>query len=114
MSRAQALMICLLLGVCLGILTACGEKVLEAPEAGDVVHVPAFEWRVRDQPALEASYMASTGVVLSSDQRLEGFAGQSTDGTKVVYTKPPRYVDDSVACTLGHEVMHLALGRYHQ
>lgn len=46
--------------------------------------------------------------------RPHGFAGYADDGTAVVYTLPPNRVDDAVTCTLGHEVMHVALGEYHR
>ena len=45
--------------------------------------------------------------------RLEGFVGQTDDGRWVVYSTAPYRVDDQVATTLGHEVMHIVLGEYH-
>lgn len=55
-----------------------------------------------------------SGMPIGERDRLHGFAGYSDDGTAVVYTLPPNRVDDAVICTLGHEVMHLALGEYHR
>lgn len=95
------------------LLTACGEPVQGAPEAGDSIQLPPIEWRVRSRDALEHAYRDS-GMVIGGNERLHGFAGYSDDGSAVIYTMPPRTVDDSVACTLGHEVMHIALGSYHE
>lgn len=61
---------------------------------------------------LEAVYRNS-GQAVPEGGRLHGFAGYR-DGRAVVYTLPPRTVDDAVTCTLGHEVMHIALGAYHR
>lgn len=52
-------------------------------------------------------------MITGERDRLHGFAGYADDGTAVVYTLPPQSVDDAVACTLGHEVMHVALGEHH-
>lgn len=98
--------------VLLLVLTACGEKISSAPQPGDRVHLPAIEWRVVDRQGLLHAYQAS-GMQLTTRQQLEGFAGITPDGRHVVYTLPPRTVDDAVTCTLGHEVMHVALGAYH-
>ena len=94
------------------LLTACGESVQNPPEPGQTVALPPIEWRVRDREGLEAAYRNS-GMPLTERERLHGFAGRDGD-TAVVYTLPPRRVDDAVACTLGHEVMHVALGEYHR
>ena len=50
---------------------------------------------------------------LSDGQKLHGFAGMQ-GGKAVIYTTPPRHVDDQAALTLGHEIMHIAFGSYHQ
>jgi len=104
-------------------LTACGgERIPTAPEPGARLDLPPIEWRVRDRTGLEAAYESSglaiqravpgSAVHRRGDQ-LSGFAGR--DGERwVVYTLPPQRVDDAVACTLGHEVMHVALGDYHR
>lgn len=91
------------------LLSACAEKI-EAPAAA--YDVPAFEWRIRTNEQLRAIY-ANSGMTLQDGQRLHGFVGTAPDGQHVIYTTRPRTVDDQVACTLGHEVMHLALGDYH-
>lgn len=95
------------------LLTACGERVANAPQPGTRVQLPAIEWRVVDRQGLLHAYQAS-GMELVPGQRLEGFAGIDSDGRHVVYTMAPRTVDDSATCTLGHEVMHVALGAYHR
>lgn len=95
------------------LLTACGEKVTNKPEAGAVLQVPAFEWHVVDQKELDTVYKQS-GMALESKQKLYGFTGVTKDGRRVVYTTEPQYVDDAVALTLGHEVMHIVMGSYHK
>ena len=97
----------------LALLTACGESVQGAPEPGGNIALPPIEWRVRDRVALEQAYRDS-GMGLTDRENLHGFAGYADDGTAVVYTLPPQRVDDAVACTLGHEIMHVALGEYHR
>lgn len=94
------------------LLTGCTEPVQNPPEAGQTVALPPIEWRVRDREGLEAAYRNS-GMDLTDRENLHGFAGRDGD-VAVVYTIPPRRVDDAVACTLGHEVMHVALGDYHR
>lgn len=95
------------------LLTACGEPVQDAPEGGDNIALPPIEWRVRDRVELEQAYRES-GMELDERDRLHGFAGYADDGTAVVYTLPPQRVDDAVACTIGHEIMHIAIGKYHR
>lgn len=99
------LLICLL-------LAGCGEQVQSAPEPGTTVQLPPIEWRVVDRAGLEAVYRNS-GQELADGDRLSGFAGYR-DGQAVVYTLPPKHVNDAATCTLGHEVMHIALGDYHR
>lgn len=93
-------------------LTACGEKIKPQPEEGSEYAIPAFTWHVEDMQQLRHVY-ASSGEHIEAGDRLHGFVGTRGEGV-VVYTLPPKTVDDSVACTLGHEVMHLALGNYHK
>ena len=95
------------------LLTACGEPVQGAPDPGDTIQLPPIEWRVRDRVALEQAYRES-GMITGERDKLHGFAGYADDGTAVVYTLPPQRVDDAVTCTLGHEIMHIALGEYHK
>ena len=95
------------------LLAACGEPVQGAPAPGDNLALPPIEWRVRDRVALEQAYRDS-GMITGERDKLHGFAGYADDGAAVVYTLPPQRVDDAVACTLGHEIMHVALGSYHR
>lgn len=108
MRRAALVLVCLL-------LAACGEKVTNPPAAGTVVHVPAFEWHVMEPRdyirVYENSGMPSDDLPRGA---ILGFAGRKEDGTLVVVTPPPRYVDDEVTTTLGHEVLHLVLGEFHR
>lgn len=102
-----AMLLCLLPAAC-----NQGERVGNAPIAGDVVYLPEIEWRVVDRGELQRVYTVA-GMKLTEGQRLQGFA--ATRGSKiVVYTLPPQSVDDAVTLTLGHEIMHVALGEYHQ
>lgn len=96
------------------VLAGCngGERISSAPVAGDTITLPSIEWRVVDQAQLIAVYRKS-GLEVPEGQQLDGFAGMDSRGVHVVYTLPPRRVDDQVTCTLGHEVMHVALGKYH-
>ena len=95
------------------LLTACGEPVQGAPEPGDNIELPPIEWRVRDRVALEQAYRDS-GMALEDRDRLHGFAGYDDTAWAVIYTLPPKRVDDAVACTIGHEIMHIAIGEYHR
>lgn len=96
------------------VLAGCegSERIANAPRPGDTIAVAEFEWRVVDRDALMAIYRNS-GLDLAAGQQLEGFAGVDANGVSVIYTLPPRTVDDQVTCTVGHEVMHIALGKYH-
>jgi len=96
-------------------LTGCsgGERVAKAPVAGSNIAIPKFEWRVRTEQELQEIHSLN-GIELSAGQTAEGLQGTDPNGTVVIYTGVPVHVDDSVACTLGHEVMHIALGKYHK
>ena len=104
--RITAILACLLLSACDG-----GAPIEPAPQAGET-HEVAFVWRVVDQRTLERVYR-NAGRELGERDRLYGFAGHLPDGRMVVYTLPPRRVDDSATCTLGHEILHLTHGDYH-
>lgn len=96
------------------LLVGCnnGEKIKNPPSVGSDIEVPSFMWKLRSQHDLETIYKTN-GQILTDDDRLYGFVGIASDGRYVIYTAEPRYVDDEVSCTLGHEVMHLVLGDYH-
>lgn len=95
------------------VLAGCnGQSIADAPAPGATVNVPAVEWRVVDRATLESVYLNS-GKSVAEGARLEGFAGVTAEGRAVIYTLPPRAVDDDATCTLGHEFMHVALGNYH-
>lgn len=94
------------------LLVGCAEPVVPAPQPGDTHNLPTIEWRIRNQAELVAVY-ENSGEALDNKNALKGFIGK--DGDKwVMYTPPPRTVDDDVACTIGHEIMHVALGDYHK
>lgn len=95
------------------LLSACREEVASAPRVGDTFQVPAFQWRVVDQQELERVWVAG-GKQLRDGEVLRGFVGRLPDGTYVVYTKPPKFVDDREVTTLGHEVLHVVIGEYHR
>lgn len=101
------------IGVIAIALTACGERVQNPPAVGDDISIPQFEWRVRTAEQINGIH-ALNGIHVGNGRVAEGIQGVDPKGTVVVYTKAPQHVDDSVACTLGHEVMHIALGRYHK
>lgn len=101
------------------LLTGCGERITPAPQPGDVHRLPPIEWRVVDRQTLEAVYRNSDMVIREvrvgkhrKKGQLTGFVG-TRDGRTVLYTLPPKYVDDAATCALGHEVLHVPLGAYH-
>lgn len=98
--------------IAVALLAGCAEPVVPAPREGDTHQLPPIEWRIRSREEIAAVYVAN-GRTLGEKQSLEGFVGRRGDQW-VIYTSPPRTVDDQVACTLGHEVMHVALGNYHK
>lgn len=75
--------------------------------------MPTPATRPANRPALEQAYR-DAGMPITDRDNLQGFAGYTDSGRAVVYTLPPRTVTDPVACALGHEVMHIALGDYHK
>ena len=103
----------LLLAVVL-LLAACkGEKIQNAPKAGDVINIPAVQWVVADKSTMMDVYRNS-GMDIAEGASLKGFVGTRDDGTQVMYTLAPEYVDDDATLTVGHEVLHLAIGDYHR
>lgn len=93
-------------------LAACGEPVQNAPKAGDDITVEGFTWRVRSAETITAEY-AGAGKDAGPGLAVDAYVG-TLNGSPIVTTQPPRVVDDAVACSLGHEVMHLAIGDYHR
>lgn len=93
-------------------LAGCGERIEPAPQPGDVHALPPIEWHVVTERELRAIYL-DNGQTLADDQALEGFTGRAGERV-VIYTTPPRRVDDDATTTLGHEVLHVALGDYHR
>lgn len=96
-------------------ISGCGEQVQNAPAAGTTVLIPEFEWRVVDADTM-ARLHAENGIVLQRGvETALGMQGvRNIDGRVMVYTLPPKYLNDRNTCTLGHEVMHIALGAYHK
>lgn len=90
-----------------------GEGVANAPVDGSNITIQQFEWRVRSKQELQEIH-ALNGIELRAGQVAVGLQGTDPNGAVVIYTGAPVHVDDSVACTLGHEVMHIALGKYHK
>lgn len=81
-------------------------------EEGAINSVPPIEWAIVSQREMENLYSNSKKPLKNGV--LHGFIGiDPVTGATIVVTTRPRYVDDEVACTLGHEVMHAALGNYH-
>lgn len=78
---------------------------------GTIMPTPAK--RQTSRPALEQACRYA-GVPITARDNLQGFAGYTDSGRAVVYTLHPRTVTDPVACALGHEIMHIALGDYHK
>jgi hypothetical protein len=90
------------------LLTGCAEPVQNAPKAGQNVIIPAFVWRIRDPETIAKEHGQTPNGTIPA-----AYVGRRADGTLVITTPPPRAVDDDVATSLGHEVMHIALGQYH-
>lgn len=103
----------LLTGLALLGLTACREEVQNPPAVGARITIPSLEWRVVSKQQLVGVYRDS-GMQLRDGQDLKGFIGKYPDGRVVMYTLPPKSVDDDVTLTIGHEVLHAALGPYHR
>ena len=91
------------------LLAGCKEKV----DIDEGPHAVEFEWRIVDKATLRAVY-ANSGMPITSDDHLDGFAGYDATGTWVIYTTKPQRLDDRATCTLGHEVLHIVAGDYHR
>ncbi len=94
------------------LLSACADRIEPQPAAGDIYQLPPMEWRIVDRAELERIYR-DAGMPLIEQQRLHGFVARQGDKI-VIFTLPPRSVDDDVTTTLGHEVIHVAIGDYHK
>lgn len=78
---------------------------------GANLYVPAFRWSIRS--ASEVSRIRQQDV--GDGHTAYGFVGTDKDTHEIViYTTQPKRVNDEVACSLGHEIMHLPLGNYHR
>ncbi|HBN53046.1 MAG TPA: hypothetical protein DD456_03085 [Stenotrophomonas sp.] len=93
-------------------LAGCAQRIDPAPQPGQVYQLPAIEWHVVDRDELRRIY-AAAGMPLAEGDKLHGFAGVDGAGRPVIYTLVPARVDDAATLTLGHELLHVALGRYH-
>ena len=98
------------------LLVGCesGEPVKNAPKVGDQIELPPIVWKIRTEKQMAEIREDSLGPT-NHKVRVLGLAGVNQDTGRVeVITGVPRYVDDQVACTLGHEIMHVALGDFHK
>lgn len=96
------------------LLTACnvGEKIQNGPITGEDVKLPPITWQIRTSEQLASTREKALG---PHQGEVLGLSAVNVDtGEVIVMTTMPKYVDDEVACTLGHEVMHVALGAYHK
>lgn len=94
------------------LLSACTERISPAPQAGDTYSVE-FVWRVVDKNEMARAFK-NAGQEMNEGDLLRGFTGHLPDGRQVVYTLPPRHLDDQAVCTLGHEILHITHGDYHR
>lgn len=109
--RKTLALIAILLGLS---LAACGgKKIQPQPQVGEV-HFLNVEWQIVDRAELERAYTNLVGKKLEPGQKIVGFAAKTQDGRDVIVTLPPRYVDDTATCTLGHEILHVTHGSYHE
>jgi hypothetical protein len=105
-----------------GLMIACSPQASEGvpivPEYNSnnkvpsSIAIPNFEWYIVSNTDLEGIYKRS-GRTIPNGATLYGMTGYTEQGEPVIVTTAPQYVDDNVACTLGHEVMHIAFGKYH-
>ena len=95
------------------LMVGCKEKVEPVVQPGTVIPLPPIEWHVVTKEELVRIYTENGGMVVAEGMSLKGFA--ATQGDRVmVFTTVPVHVDDDVTLTLGHEIMHIALGEYHK
>lgn len=115
-SKLAALVTCLA-------LAACAEQTTDGYLANEAAYEVSFVWHpVNTRAEMLALFKAGGGVYphdcRPNDRRdtcaLAGFAAVDGHGVQHVYTYRPRRVDDDATLTLGHEVMHVALGSYHE
>ena len=102
--------------VLLVLMVGCdsGEPVKNAPKMGDHIELPPIVWKIRTEKQMTEIRENSLGPT-NHKVRVLGLVGVNQDTGRVeVITGVPRYVDDQVACTLGHEIMHVALGDFHK
>lgn len=96
-------------------LVACDSKepVKNKPEIGEQIQLPPIIWKIRTDEQMLIVREGSLG--RTPNIKVLGLQGvNKSTGDIEVYTNAPKYVDDQVACTLGHEIMHVALGNYHK
>lgn len=96
----------------MGCTPSPSESIVGAPKVGDTIQLPEIEWRIVNRGELERIYRIA-GKRLEPNQKLYGFSARQ-GGKAIIYTLPPRKVDDDPTLILGHEVLHVALGEYHQ
>ena len=100
----------------LTLLVGCDsrEPVKNAPKLGDQIELPPIVWKIRTEKQMAEIRENSLGPT-NRKVRVLGLTGVNQDTGRVeVITEVPRYVDDQIACTLGHEIMHVALGDFHK
>lgn len=90
-------------------LTACAPEIDIPTER----HAVAFEWRPVSPEELRAAYVRN-GQPLGERDQLDGFVGRDEHGWWVIYTLEPKRLDDRATCTIGHEVLHIVAGDYHE
>lgn len=104
----------ILLAVVFIVLSACdgvNTSGFKVPVSQERYDLPPIRWYVVDT---EEELRKYAGDQVAEHGSLAGFAGVLPDGTNVVVTLRPKRVDDDATTTLGHEVMHVALGDYHR
>ena len=120
LTRGALAALFILMVVCLHALTGCSQQT--PPITGRSTHQVAFTWHIVSQEEMSAMYREGGGVIgggvppgskVRRYDQLNGFTAVAPDGSQHVFTTQPRSVDDQVTLTLGHEVMHVALGAYH-